>query len=332
MKERYTFFLYIPLLLTIFFLMSSSYQEKIERGKKELFYFFQTKSDPVISVKPNTVSIPYQEMVQKNVNGFDKHTTKKVSPLKENAFSNVSIKGKSFIVYDILAEKVVAEKNGYQKMPLASLTKIMTAITAYSDFDKNKQLEIKKTRKENTLDFGLKRGQFFSTENLLKYMLVTSSNDAAHNIALGGDDEENFVSRMNFYARKFDLDMDFYDPSGITSSGFSGGDGSAFSVAKLVSFGLKEFPEIYTITTKKKVEIEYSTGTIRGVLNTNQQVENIKNILFSKTGFTNAAGGNLVIIVDIAEGRPVAIVVLGSSKEGRFSDMNILYTALQKSL
>jgi D-alanyl-D-alanine carboxypeptidase len=61
--------------------------------------------------------------------------------------------------------------------------------------------------------------------------------------------------------------------------------------------------------------------------NTNQDVEHIPNLLLSKTGFTDLAGGNLVVVYDAGINHPVAIVVLGSTEEGRFTDVKTLLNA-----
>jgi D-alanyl-D-alanine carboxypeptidase len=65
---------------------------------------------------------------------------------------------------------------------------------------------------------------------------------------------------------------------------------------------------------------------------TNQAIESLPGAEASKTGYTDMAGGNLGVVVDISLGHPVVIVVLGSTKEGRFRDMSILYNTLRKSL
>ena len=61
--------------------------------------------------------------------------------------------------------------------------------------------------------------------------------------------------------------------------------------------------------------------------NTNQDTLSIPWILASKTGYTDLAGGNLVIAFDAGMMQPYIIAVLGSSKDGRFSDVNKLYKA-----
>ena len=85
-------------------------------------------------------------------------------------------------------------------------------------------------------------------------------------------------------------------------------------------------------TTKKRQTVTSSSGRVRGIPNTNQTVQMFPGIEASKTGYTDLAGGNLAVIIDATLGHPVAIVVLGSTKEGRFEDVQILYKALLASI
>jgi D-alanyl-D-alanine carboxypeptidase len=61
--------------------------------------------------------------------------------------------------------------------------------------------------------------------------------------------------------------------------------------------------------------------------NTNQGVVQVPGALLSKTGFTDLAGGNLVVVFDAGMAHPVAVVVLGSTVEGRFTDVKRLMDA-----
>ena len=108
--------------------------------------------------------------------------------------------------------------------------------------------------------------------------------------------------------------------------------GLTLDMAKLLGVARKQIPEILDATTKKRQTVTASGGKISGIPNTNQAIETLPGAEASKTGFTDLAGGNLGVIVDISIGHPVAIVVLGSTREGRFRDVALLYTTLQKSL
>lgn len=250
----------------------------------------------------------------------------------QEAFSKVTVKARAYVVYDIVGGSVIAGKNEQVVLPLASVTKVMTAVTARTHFDKNKEITIHPRSIDGAYDLGLKNGQTFTLDELLKYTLVFSSNDGAQAIADGLGGQESFISRMNSDAERFGLAMNFTNAAGLDIDDALGGKGSALSVAKLLAIAHKNFPEIFEATTKPRATVYSSLGKISGVPNTNQDVYNFSGIELSKTGFTDRAGGNLAIIVDIALGRPVALVVLGSTREERFSDVAVLYKALQLSL
>ena len=67
-----------------------------------------------------------------------------------------------------------------------------------------------------------------------------------------------------------------------------------------------------------------SDTKIHTLENTNQTIDAIPSPLLSKTGFTDLAGGNLVVVFDAGINHPVAVVVLGSTKDERFSDVQAL--------
>ena len=68
------------------------------------------------------------------------------------------------------------------------------------------------------------------------------------------------------------------------------------------------------------------------VINTNDLVDQIPGMIGSKTGYTDLAGGNLVLLVDIGIDHPIAIAVLGSTRDERFSDVKKLIDATTNSI
>jgi D-alanyl-D-alanine carboxypeptidase (penicillin-binding protein 5/6) len=256
-----------------------------------------------------------------------------VSPLfQPSAFNSVAIHGKAYVVYDVMSESVIAAKNENEVLPLASLTKIMMMTTARLHHDKDTLITIHPNSIEDGYDLGLKKNQIWKLNELLKYTLVFSSNDGALEIAnnLGG--VNSFVNQMNTDAQLLNFPLMFTDPAGRDLGGKIGGQGSALTVAKLFSFARKNFPEVLDATTKTRLTVLTSSGKLTGVPNTNQDIDNLAGAEVSKTGFTDMAGGNLGVVVDITVGHPVVIIVLGSSKDARFSDVEVLYKALRSSV
>lgn len=250
----------------------------------------------------------------------------------KNAFNSVQVDAKAFIVYDIINQEVIASKNETDLLPLASITKIMMAVSSTLHKDKDEKLTITPNSIEDGYDLGLTKNQVWKLSELLKYTLVFSSNDGAEVVADSFGGKNIFVSQMNDDAKKLGLSLVFTDPAGRDIRGNIGGIGNVLEVAKLFEIARKNIPEILDATTKKRETVVANTGRISGVPNTNQAIETLPGAEASKTGYTDMAGGNLGVIVDILVGHPVVIVVLGSSKEGRFKDMETLYNTLRKSL
>ncbi len=262
-----------------------------------------------------------------------------VLPLKQDAFTvynpsafdEVHLEAKAYVVYDLVDKKVIASKNAETPLPLASLSKVMTAFTALSHYDKEAKITIKQKNIDEGYDLGLKRGQSWSLGELLKYTLVFSSNDGARSIADAFGGTYAFVEEMNKDSALLGLSLRFTDPAGLDDGEMAGGEGTALDVAKLFAAARMRFPEILDATTKTRVTVTTSNGRLSGVPNTNQDIVNLVGAEVSKTGFTDNAGGNLAVVVDITLGHPVAIVVLGSTREARFTDVEKLYGALLSS-
>lgn len=250
----------------------------------------------------------------------------------KNVFNGVKIEGKAYVVYDVVTQEVIASKNDTEQLPLASISKVMMAVSAVLHKDRDGKITITSKSIEDGYDLGLKDRQVWKLSELLKYTLVFSSNDGAEVVADSFGGKDVFIAQMNSDAKTLGLDLLFTDPAGRDIGGKIGGTGSVIEVAKLFSIARKNIPEILDATTKKRETVVSNTGKISGIPNTNQAIETLPGAEASKTGYTDMAGGNLGVVVDISIGHPVVIVVLGSTKEGRFRDMSILYNALRKSI
>jgi D-alanyl-D-alanine carboxypeptidase len=91
-------------------------------------------------------------------------------------------------------------------------------------------------------------------------------------------------------------------------------------------------PEIFTATTRAKLDIVSDSGIAHRAENTNTGAAATTGIIGSKTGYTDLAGGNLVVVVDIGIDHPVVIAVLGSSRDGRFVDVERLIEATEEKV
>ena len=133
---------------------------------------------------------------------------------------------------------------------------------------------------------------------------------------------------MNKTVRSIGLsDMYFFNPSGLdVSATTSGGYGSAKDVATLIAYIYKNYPELLSATPA--ADITVSSNLIKhNVENTDEALPQIPGAIVSKTGNTDLAGGNLSVMFDAGLMHPVEIVVLDSSYDGRFTDMEALVKA-----
>ena len=214
-------------------------------------------------------------------------------PLALLAHGDAEVVAKAAYVQDLTDGKILYAKNPEAQMPLASLTKLMTVYVA-------KKYEA-------------------ATDDEYCFTLVTSSNEHAE--AIGAKAADYPTSDMNIYAKRLGMAQTFYlNTTGLDiSERLSGAYGSARDQAMLLHAFYSDYPELLRCTTKPKATLD---GPV--IPNTNINIGKTIGIISSKTGFTDLAGGNLAVIVDVGINHPVIIIVLGSTGEGRFSDVETL--------
>lgn len=248
----------------------------------------------------------------------------------ENPFDKVNIKARAAIVKDINTGEVIYGKNVYMPLPLASITKIMTAITALRESDPERNILITLDSLLTEGEDSLILGESFKLKDLIDFMLISSSNDSSTAIATNiAGSRDLFVSKMNTLAKAIGMNnTTFENESGLDIEGKASAYGSASDVAVMFEYVLENYPEIFEGSKDVSATKWSNNGFIHNVYNTNYVIDELNNLLATKTGFTEIAGGNLAVIVDPGLNRPVVIVVLGSSHEGRFNDVIELANSL----
>ncbi len=267
----------------------------------------------------------------------------------KNPFKEIIFGARAVYVYDLLEDRVLFAKNEDERLPLASITKLMTALTARDYMNESTVVVLSKDDLSTEGDSGLLTDERWRLGDLLQMMLLVSSNDAAtavgRLVGSGGQDIEpsiaqaRFVQMMNSKADELGFDsFEFSNTSGLDIKEIenesvlvrrAGGFGSARDVAQLASVLWKKYPNIFEITAHKDARIVSQSEITHSLINTNEITGHIPGLMASKTGYTDLAGGNLVVIFDISIGHPVVAVVLGSTQKGRFDDMvNIARTVV----
>jgi D-alanyl-D-alanine carboxypeptidase (penicillin-binding protein 5/6) len=248
-----------------------------------------------------------------------------------NAFADVPMHAKAAIVYDLSTGETIFAKNSEAQLPLASLTKLLSLYAASKTLSPSSTVTITPTAIAQDGEYGLKSGEQFSFTNLAKFTLVSSSNDGAEAITEAAAQKEaisNSALLANAASAAGLTQTYALNGTGLDeSTTVSGGYGSAHDVAVLAGKLLSVAPDIASATIQPSVTVSSLDGTVHTEKNTNQDVPRLPRLLLSKTGYTDLAGGNLVIIFDAGLNHPVAIAVLGSTRDARFTDVDTLVAA-----
>jgi D-alanyl-D-alanine carboxypeptidase (penicillin-binding protein 5/6) len=205
----------------------------------------------------------------------------------------------------------------------------MTALVAYELLDPEDTVRISNESLKTSGDSGFVDGEEFSMRNLTDLVLISSSNDGA--TALGAavaqvigntNEEEIFVTAMNHKAKQLGLtNTTFKNTTGLDiSETVAGAYGSARDIALLMEYIITHKPDAIALTSLSTTKIFNDSGDFHTAKNTNEVVDDIEGLIASKTGYTELAGGNLVTAFNAGLNRPIIVVVLGSSQDGRFTD------------
>ncbi|WP_018751450.1 D-alanyl-D-alanine carboxypeptidase family protein [Paenibacillus sanguinis] len=225
-----------------------------------------------------------------------------------------SIHAQAAAVIDVTSERLIFNVKGDERLPIASLTKIMTAIVAIEHGQLSDVVRVGKNAyaKEGSSIY-LHLGEEMSLENMLYGLMLRSGNDAASAIAehVGGS-EEGFVHLMNEKARLLGLDnTQFQNPHGLDAKGHYS---SANDLAKLTAYALKNphFKEI--VRTPDKTAPNPNDPWDYKWLNKNKMLRFYEGADGVKTGYTKIAKRCLVSSASRG-GQQLAVVTLNDGDD-----------------
>lgn len=243
-----------------------------------------------------------------------------ISPLPYKVSNDeIEINSDSAIAFDVGTDYVLYSKDAKKKLPIASLSKIVTALVVLEKSDLNDVVTISRSAFEVS---GKKErlfvGEKITVDNLLKMMLVSSNNVAAS--ALGehsGGDLESFIELMNQKVGFLGLeDTVFYNLTGLDQKDIN--ISTAYDIAQLVDYALEE-PIIWEYSRIKNVKISSLDGrTNHWVKNTNQLLGKLEDVVGGKTGFTDIAGQCLVLITNDPSDKTNQVITVVLNAEDRF--------------
>jgi D-alanyl-D-alanine endopeptidase (penicillin-binding protein 7) len=260
-----------------------------------------------------------------------------------DAFAAVHLIAQSSYVYDLTTHQVLFTMNADAIRPLASLTKIPMALAVSEVLPLDSNITIPyDTATPGSAEI-LTQGSVWPVHDVLSFTLIASSNQGADILSAAANDsihakypqspsdgpDTATIWRMNIIAQSLGLtSMHFDNDNGLDiTTAQSGGYGSARDVGTLIAYAASTSLHVFAGTTHNVMTFTNARGDKATAYNTDTALGAIPGIVMGKTGYTDLAGGNLAVIFDTGLGHPIAAVVLGSTEDGRFTDMKQLVAA-----
>lgn len=241
-------------------------------------------------------------------------------PYRTEGFSSFEIDARSSVALDVGTNTVLYSKEKDRIMPIASLTKIMTAMIVLDRIGLEDAVIVKKSAlKTSGKRDNLKENEEIRASDLFKLMLVNSNNTAAVVFAehISGS-EKDFVKLMNEKAKVLGLEhTQFFNATGLDE--IEENYSTALETAQMYDYALK-YPVIWEALKIQKLDIASVDKKIKHKLrNTNLLLGKMVNLEGGKTGFTDDAGECLVLVTGDPKDNHKIISVILNSKD-RFKD------------
>lgn len=236
-------------------------------------------------------------------------------PKLSQAIDEKNLSAKSISVFDLGSGTDIYSKNQNQELPIASLTKLMTALVVYRNakLDEN-SIILEADRVSISPALGLIAGDTVKLQDLFNAMLVGSDNDAALALAnyVERKTSRKFVTLMNEMAQKLSMKTTrFSNPLGFDSS-------YNFSSAQDLKLLVKETQQYTAFTSLSRTSrftFKGNLGYTYKTTTTNKLITKYKDVFAVKTGFTENAGGSMITKVEKDGHRIILIVISSDNRE-----------------
>jgi len=243
----------------------------------------------------------------------------------EQANKNLKVSSSSYLVGDLDTGEIILKKNEKEVLPIASTTKLMTALVSGELVKENDTAQVTSRAVATYGGNGnLYAGERIDIKQLLYPLLLESSNDAAEVLAEHFD-RETFIRKMNQQADILTMEETSYeDPSGLSINNKS----TATDLFKLAGYIYKERKNLLDITRLR------SFNTKKHSWSSNNQFLRSDGYVGGKSGYTDPAGQTVVSLFSIPlseeNTRPIGIVLLHS--QDRFKDVQNILAYLKKNI
>tara|TARA_B100000508_G_scaffold139530_1_gene138059 strand:+ start:1458 stop:2807 length:1350 start_codon:yes stop_codon:yes gene_type:complete len=228
---------------------------------------------------------------------------------------------RSYLVKDLSSDETLAAYNADLVAPIASLTKLMTALVVAEEFDLEGEVPVIAEQHATTLVPRLSGIHRTTVFDLLQLLLLESSNEAAEVLATQMG-REQFIAAMNDRATALGLSATtFTDPSGLDD----GNQSSARDIYTLTQYLERNYPFLLHVSAREQA-VEATREHDFSDLDNFNGIAGLETFVGGKIGETEAAKQTSLTVHEIDFGggaRPVAIVVLGS--DSRSADVTALH-------
>ena len=232
------------------------------------------------------------------------------------------------IAFNPQTGEILWQENAQDKRPIASITKVMTALVFLEDDpDLTRDITVERSDVYAASTTFIRANERITLDNLLHLTLIASDNAAARALArLSHGGTASFVERMNEKAIELGLESTtFADPSGLNPNNIS----SAYDLSRLISYAAQD-DRIASIMRTPSYSLQVGRRTVK-VNNTNKLLAGTGvDVMGGKTGFISKAGYCLATLLRLPQSnQTVAVVVLGAkSNTGRFWETRHLFNWL----
>lgn len=221
-------------------------------------------------------------------------------------YTKLDINAKACIFMNCDTSEIIYQKNINQPLLPASITKILTCLTVLENINIDNYILIN-DEMVNTVGskIYLMKGDYVKVEDLLYGLMLNSGNDAAKALALSLTNEmQDFVYLMNKLAKKIGMvNSSFNNPSGLDDENEN--YTTAYDMAKLVCYGIKNETFLKIISTKSKiVTLENHSLYFH---HKHKLVQTYDYVIGGKTGYTKNAGRTLVTIYEYENQKYVVV-------------------------
>ncbi|MFQ7260268.1 MAG: D-alanyl-D-alanine carboxypeptidase family protein [Christensenellales bacterium] len=251
-----------------------------------------------------------------------------VNAAQHENITDLGLKSKSAILMEASTGDILYEQNSDEKLPPASITKIMTLLLIYEAERAGKiKWDDKVTVSQHAASMGgsqvfLEEGETQTAADMTKCIAIASANDAAVAMAeyIGGS-EDGFVELMNSRAKELGMDnTEFKNACGLDTEGHIT---TAKDIALMSKELIKNFPDIIKYTTTWQDTINHTTrkGTTEfGLTNTNKLIRWYDGATGLKTGSTGNAKYCLSATADKNGMELIAVIMAAPDNKSRFSE------------